>query len=256
MKKNLKTTTFKTGSAILISMGLLTAFPSLVIAGTMATSISQQSIQVKGTITDSSGEPVIGATIKVKGQTTGTITDLDGHFTLPASKGATLVISYIGYQTQEVIVSSNTMEIKMEEDAESLEEVVVVGYGTMKKKDLTGSIAQVRPDKLANEAPTSVQDVLRGTAGLNVGFSNDAKGGGSMTLRGQRSVYSSGDHNAPLIILDGMQFYGELSEINPNDIEQIDILKDASSAAVYGAKAANGVVLITTKKRQRQQTYH
>ena len=248
MKKNLKTTTFKTGSAILISMGLLTAFPSLVIAGTMATSISQQSIQVKGTITDSSGEPVIGATIKVKGQTTGTITDLDGHFTLPASKGATLVISYIGYQTQEVIVSSNTMEIKMEEDAESLEEVVVVGYGTMKKKDLTGSIAQVRPDKLANEAPTSVQDVLRGTAGLNVGFSNDAKGGGSMTLRGQRSVYSSGDHNAPLIILDGMQFYGELSEINPNDIEQIDILKDASSAAVYGAKAANGVVLITTKK--------
>mgnify|MGYP001540564731 CR=1 FL=1 len=129
-----------------------------------------------------------------------------------------------------------------------LDEVVVVGYGQMRKKDLTGSVIQIRPDKLANEAPKTVQDVLRGTPGLNVGYDASAKGGGSMQIRGQRSVYTDGGHNDPLIILDGMQFYGELSEINPNDIGQIDVLKDASSAAVYGAKAANGVIIITTKK--------
>ena len=99
-----------------------------------------------------------------------------------------------------------------------LDEVVVIGYGTMRKKDLTGSVTQVRPDALANEAPKTVQDVLRGTAGLNVGFDKSAKGGGSMSIRGQRSVYSDGGHNDPLIILDGMMFYGEFSEINPNDI--------------------------------------
>lgn len=234
---------------MLANMGLmLFTFPATGHATSLPTGITQQVNRVTGTVTDTKGEPIIGATVKAKGQSTGTITDLDGHFTLNVPKGTIITISYIGFTTQEITVNSTSLQIKMTEDAESLEEVVVVGYGVMKKKDLTGSIAQVRPDKIANEAPTTVQDVLRGTAGLNVGFSNEAKGGGSMTLRGQRSVYSSGDHNAPLIILDGMQFYGELSEINPNDIEQIDVLKDASSAAVYGAKAANGVILITTKK--------
>lgn len=129
-----------------------------------------------------------------------------------------------------------------------LDEVVVVGYGTMRKKDLTGSVIQLRPDNIALENPQSVQDVLRGTPGLSVGMATDAKGGGSLQIRGQRSLYTSGSHNDPLIILDGMMFYGELSEINPDDIGQIDVLKDASSAAVYGAKAANGVIIITTKK--------
>lgn len=248
MKFNLKTSNPKLGMTLLMTMGMLTITPYQTYASSLSMDIVQQEHQVKGTVVDSNGESVIGATVKVKGQKTGTVTDLDGHFTIVAPKGATLTISYIGYKNQEVVVGDGPVRVEMKEDSESLEEVVVVGYGTMKKKDLTGSVAQVRPDKLANEAPTTVQDVLRGTAGLNVGFSNDAKGGGSMTLRGQRSVYSSGDHNAPLIILDGMQFYGELSEINPNDIEQIDVLKDASSAAVYGAKAANGVVLITTKR--------
>lgn len=251
MKKERITSNRKTGLALLMSMGLLAACPCPLYATGITTAIAQQGHQVKGIVTDANGEPVIGATVKIKGQTTGTITDIDGNFSLSAPKGTVLVVSYIGFQNQEITVTGNTVSIQMKEDAAALDEVVVVGYGTMKKSDLTGSIAQVRPDKLANEAPTTVQDVLRGTAGLNVGFSNEAKGGGSMTLRGQRSVYSSGDHNAPLIILDGMMFYGELSEINPNDIEQIDVLKDASSAAVYGAKAANGVIMITTKKGKK-----
>ena len=136
----------------------------------------------------------------------------------------------------------------MKDDSQALEEVVVVGYGTMRKKDLTGSVVQVRPDKLANENPKTVQDILRGTPGLAVGYNADAKGGGSLSIRGQRSLYTDGGHNDPLLILDGMMFYGELSEINPDDIGQIDVLKDASAAAVYGAKAANGVIIITTKK--------
>src|SRR5690606_12975391 len=131
---------------------------------------------------------------------------------------------------------------------DALEEVVVVGYGTMRKKDLTGSITQIQADRLANENPKTVQDILRGTPGIRVGYSPSAKGGGDINIRGRRSVYDEGGHNSPLIVLDGMIFYGELSEINPDDIEQIDVLKDASAAAVYGAKAASGVIIVNTKK--------
>lgn len=211
-------------------------------------SIQQQTGKVQGTVVDGTGEPVIGATIKLQGGKGGAITDLDGHFSIDASRGATLEVSYIGYKTQIVKVTNSDLRITLQEDAKQLNDVVVVGYGTMRKKDLTGSVTQINPDKLANENPSTVQDLLRGTPGLNVGYSADAKGGGSMQIRGQRSVYTSGGHNDPLIILDGMAFYGELSEINPDDIGQIDILKDASAAAVYGAKAANGVIIVTTKK--------
>src|SRR5690606_18475523 len=131
---------------------------------------------------------------------------------------------------------------------DALEEVVVVGYGTMRKKDLTGSITQIQADRLANENPKTVQDILRGTPGIRVGYSPSAKGGGDINIRGRRSVYDEGGHNSPLIVLDGMIFYGELSEINPDDIEQIDVLKDASAAAVYGAQSANGVIIVSTKK--------
>jgi len=207
-----------------------------------------QTRKVSGTVHDEAGEPIIGATITVEGKSTGAISDINGRFTVEAPAGATLIISYVGYVTKEVPANALQLDITLQEDTKLMNEVVVIGYGTMKKKDLTGSISQIKPDKLQNEAPATVQDVLRGTAGINVGFSNTAKGGGSLSVRGQRSVYTSGSHNDPLIILDGMIFYGELSEINPADIEQIDILKDASSAAVYGAKSANGVVLVTTKK--------
>lgn len=209
----------------------------------------QQAGAVKGTVTDESGETIIGATVKVKNSQSGTITDFDGHFTLAdAKRGDVIVVSYIGYTTQEIVYKGGALNVVLKKDSKALDEVVVVGYGTMRKKDLTGSVTQIRPDRLANENPSTVQDLLRSTPGLNIGYDASAKGGGSMQIRGQRSVYTDGDHNEPLIILDGMQFYGELSEINPDDIGQIDVLKDASAAAVYGAKGANGVIVITTKK--------
>lgn len=209
-----------------------------------------QELTVRGSVKDMKGEPLIGVTVRIEGTTIGTITDLDGFFILSNVPGdATLEISYVGMKTQRIPVNGRTaIDVVMEEETEMLEEVVVVGYGTMRKKDLTGSVIQVRPDKLVYENPKTVQDILRGTPGLRVGYDPSAKGGGSLQIRGQRSVYTAGGHNDPLIILDGIMFYGELSEINPDDIAQIDVLKDASSAAVYGAKAANGVIIVTTKK--------
>ncbi len=229
----------------------MTAFPlpTMAVPGIQAT---QQSGTVKGQVTDKSGEPIIGATVKVKNEANvGTVTDFDGNFELKnVPAGGTLIVSYIGYTTKEMAYKSGqTVTVVIEEDSETLQEVVVVGYGTMRKKDLTGSVVQIDPSKLADQNPNSVQDLLRGTPGLQIGFDSSAKGSGaSIQLRGQNSLYTDGSHNSPLIILDGMQFAGELSEINPDDIEQIDVLKDASSAAIYGAKAASGVIIITTKK--------
>ncbi len=207
---------------------------------------------ISGVVSDVDGEALIGVTVAVKGTTLGTITDFDGAFNLNVPENGTLVISYMGYTTKEVRITADTRYIiTLEENALNLDELVVVGYGSMRKKDLTGSITQIRPDKLENENPKTVQDILRGTPGLNVGFDTSAKGGGTLEIRGQRSVYTASSHNSPLLVLDGMVFYGELSEINPDDIGQIDILKDASAAAIYGAKAANGVIIITTKKGKK-----
>jgi TonB-linked SusC/RagA family outer membrane protein len=215
-----------------------------------ATGYAQNNVKVSGTVTDSNGETLPGVSIIVKGSGVGVTTGNDGKYVIAVpGEDAVLQFSYMGYSTQEHTVGSRTtLDVTLVEDAEALDEIVVVGYGTMRKKDLTGSIIQIRPDKIADENPKTIQDILRGTPGLNVGYDASAKGGGSMQIRGQRSVYTDGGHNDPLIILDGMMFYGELSEINPDDIEQIDILKDASAAAIYGAKAANGAVIIVTKK--------
>ena len=215
-----------------------------------AVQAAQKTGAVKGQVTDKSGEAIIGATVKVKNTTTGAITDFNGNFTLNVQSGGVLVVSYIGYTTQEIAFKpGQTINVTLVEDSETLQEVVVVGYGTMRKKDLTGSVVQIDPNKIADQNPNSVQDILRGTPGLQIGFDSSAKGAGaSIQLRGQNSLYTDGGHNSPLIILDGMQFNGELSEINPDDIAQIDVLKDASSAAIYGAKAASGVIIITTKK--------
>lgn len=243
---------------LLIAIGFIVAQPVELRAGEtsdVAQAIAQQKQTVSGVVKDTNGELVIGASVAVKSTTNGTITDLDGRFHLVVDKNAILVISFIGYKTIEMpVIFGKPMNIILKEDSEVLDEVVVVGYGSMRKKDLTGSIVQIRPDRLSNENPGNVQDILRGTAGLNVGMDASAKGGGMLQIRGQRSLYQTDDditkdtHNSPLIILDGMAFYGELSEINPDDIGQIDVLKDASAAAVYGAKAANGVIIITTKK--------
>lgn len=205
---------------------------------------------VSGKVTDSSGSSVPGVSIVIKGTTNGTITDTNGNYSLSnVPESAIVQFSFVGMKGQEVAVAGKTsINVTLAEDAIDIEEVVAIGYGTARKKDLTGSITQIRPDQIANENPKTVQDVLRGTPGLQVGYDASAKGGGNMELRGQRSLYTDGGHNNPLLILDGMIFYGELSEINPDDIAQIDVLKDASAAAVYGSKAASGVIIITTKK--------
>ena len=205
---------------------------------------------VSGTVVDGTGLPVIGASVLVSDSTIGTTTDIDGRYTLAnVPAGATLEVSYIGYKTLTAAVNNRTtIDFVLEEDTQALDEVVVVGYGSMRKKDLTGSVVQINPDKIADSNPPTVQALLRGTPGLQIGYDASAKGGGSIQLRGQNSLYTDGSHNSPLIVLDGMVFYGELSEINPDDIGQIDVLKDASSAAIYGAKAASGVIIVTTKK--------
>ncbi|HRN47122.1 MAG TPA: TonB-dependent receptor plug domain-containing protein, partial [Niabella sp.] len=205
---------------------------------------------IKGMVLNDEGKALPGVTVAVSGSGTATMTNDLGVYTIAATKGQTLVFTSIGFVTKEVVIGDNP-EINITlvaTSAKAMDEVVVVGYGTMRKKDLTGAVVQIKPDNLANENPNTVQDILRGTPGLQVGYNASAKGGGSMQIRGQRSVYTSGGHNDPLIILDGMIFYGELSEINPDDIGQIDVLKDASAAAVYGSRAASGVIIITTKK--------
>ena len=245
---NLKKPSGKYFFAMVLAVGMI-SFPLPTMA-TPAVQNVQQSGIVKGQVVDKSGEPVIGATVKVNGSNTGTVTDFDGNFELKnVPAGGALTISYIGYKTQEVAYKNGqNLNVILEEDSETLQEVVVVGYGTMRKKDLTGSVVQIDPNKIADQNPGTVQDLLRGTPGLQIGFSSDAQSNASIQLRGQNSLYTEGSHNSPLIILDGMQFAGSLSEINPDDIEQIDVLKDASSAAIYGAKAASGVIIITTKK--------
>src|SRR5690606_7999057 len=215
-----------------------------------ARNLDVQNKEIRGRITDLEGTPLAGATITVKGTSLSVASDEQGQYTLSVpSTAQTLVVTLIGYETQELqIGSQNVINVSLSSGNDALEEVVVVGYGTMRKKDLTGSITQIQADRLANENPKTVQDILRGTPGIRVGYSPSAKGGGDINIRGRRSVYDEGGHNSPLIVLDGMIFYGELSEINPDDIEQIDVLKDASAAAVYGAKAASGVIIVNTKK--------
>ncbi|WP_207421139.1 SusC/RagA family TonB-linked outer membrane protein [Desertivirga brevis] len=238
-------TNYKKWSLAWVQFLLLTMLPLLMPIGVIA-----QNRPITGTVTDAkTGETLVGVAIKVQNSNTGTSTDAQGKFRLNVPANAVLIVSYLGYTPKTVNTgTSSTFEIKLTADSKSLEEVVVVGYNTVRKKDLTGAVTQIKPDKIADQNPNTVQDIIRGTPGLSVGMDPTAKGGGSIQIRGQRSVYTDGGHNDPLLILDGTIFYGELSEINPDDIEQIDVLKDASAAAVYGAKSANGVLLITTKK--------
>lgn len=215
-------------------------------------SASAQDKHVTGKVVDSVGKEVESVSVNVKGTSRSVKTDAKGAFTISAAKGDILKVTHIGYIDREVLVEEETrLIITLQQSATNLADVVVIGYGTSRKKDLTGAITQLKPDKIAEENPRTVQDVLRGTPGLTIGLDASAKNGGSIQIRGQRSVYTDGNHNSPLLVLDGMIFYGELSEINPDDIEQIDVLKDASAAAIYGARSANGVIIITTKKGNR-----
>lgn len=205
-----------------------------------------------GTVVDASNMPLKGVSVTIVNSAKGTSTDDNGRFSLTVPANASITFSFSGFASQTIKVpASGAVAIRLEISQKSMDEVVVIGYGQVRKKDLTGSIVQIRPDKLADQNPNTTQDIIRGTPGVTVGFDPTAKGGGSIQIRGQRSVYTDGGHNDPLLVLDGMIFYGELSEINPDDIQQIDILKDASAAAVYGAKSANGVLIITTKKGKK-----
>ena len=205
----------------------------------------EDKIPVKGKITDMADEPIIGASILEKGTTNGIITDLNGGFSLDVSPGAILVISYIGYAKQEVkVIPGKTLKIKMKEDAELLDEVVVVGYGTQKKVNLTGAVETIESDVIENRPIRSATDALQGTvSGLTVSSGTGKPGEfASFKIRGNTSINSAG----ALVIIDGMP--GDINVVNPQDIETISILKDAASAAIYGARAAEGVVLVTTKK--------
>ena len=207
-----------------------------------------QNIMVKGIVKDNFGEPVIGANVTEKGTTNGMITDLDGNFSLTVQKNATLVISYIGYVTQEIAIKGNTnLNITLKEDSKALEEVVVIGYGTARKSDVTGSIASVGGDKLQEMPSTNITYALQNrVAGVDMTQTSSQPGATmQIRIRGTRSLTASND---PLVVLDGIPFMANLSDINPGDIKSMDILKDASSTAIYGSRGANGVILITTNR--------
>ncbi|MDR2474475.1 MAG: SusC/RagA family TonB-linked outer membrane protein, partial [Bacteroidales bacterium] len=206
--------------------------------------------QVSGSVTDAGGEPLAGASVMEKGTTNGSMTDIDGKFTLSnVGNNAVLQVSFVGFVTQETPVgNASTLKIILTEDMQALEEVVVIGYGTVRRQDYTGSVSSV---KLENSAIATlpnlhILEALKGNvSGLNVGGISTAGGDADLLIRGQNSI--NGD-NKPLIILDGMIFMGNMTDINPNDIANIDVLKDAVAAAAYGSRSANGVISISTKK--------
>src|SRR5690606_16680508 len=205
-------------------------------------------INISGTVTDQNGEALIGVNIQVKGTTKGTITDFDGRYSLDdVDEQAILVFSYIGFQSQEVpVAGKSTIDIVLLPDAQLLDEVIVVGYGTVKKSDLTGSVTRISGEDFKRQPITQLTEMLSGTvSGFYSQQSASPGGGGSMEIRGQNSLSA---RTNPMIVLDGVIFNGSLQEINPNDIESIDILKDASSSAIFGARVAAGIILVTTKK--------
>ena len=213
-----------------------------------------QSMTVQGVVKDNTGEAVIGANVVVKGTTNGTITDFDGNFMLNVNKGDIIVISFIGYKTQELPAAA-TMNVILEDDSEVLEDVVVIGYGSVKKSDLSGSVVAVKAEDMNRGAVTSPQELMQGKVpGLSVTSGDGGPGSGS-TIR-IRSGASLNATNDPLIVIDGVPISNDaapgtsnaLSTINPNDIETFTVLKDASATAIYGSRASNGVIIITTKK--------
>ncbi len=204
-------------------------------------------VSISGKITDEKGQGLPGASIVEKGTANGTISDPDGSYNLSVSEQSVLIISFVGYETREIAIGTqSTIDVQMEPDAEQLDEIVVVGYGTMKKSDLTGSVTQIKAEDFKTQSMVQFTDMLTGTiAGLNTNQSTMAQGGASLEIRGPTSLSAGTD---PLIVLDGVIFNGSILDINPYDIESVDVLKDASSAAVFGSKAASGVIIITTTK--------
>lgn len=206
----------------------------------------QQAKTVTGTVTDVSGDPIIGANIRIKGTTTGTITDIDGNFSIEAEPQSVIEVSYIGYLTQETVINNQkSIRFLLKEDTKTLDEVVVIGYGVQKKADLTGSVANINTEKLNTQSNANIGQALQGKiAGVDIVSQGGAPGSGTrIMVRGIGTLNNA----SPLYIVDGM-YMNSIDHINPNDIASIDVLKDASSAAIYGSRAANGVIIVTTKE--------
>lgn len=228
------------------SGGTAFALPSM---GIDEVKMTQQDGTCTGVIKDTTGETVIGASVVVKGTTTGTITDFDGKFSLSGvNKGDIIQVSFVGYVTQEIAWDGKPLNVILKDDTQTLEEVVVVGFGTQKKVNLTGAVSTVGAKELASRPVNSVTDALQGTvAGMNFSV---AEGGGtlnsskSINIRGIGSI-GEGSSTSPLVLIDGME--GDLNSLNPQDIENISVLKDASASSIYGSRASGGVILVTTK---------
>lgn len=251
MNQNIKRTAFAIGSVVAVS--LLTP-PYTQAKVTDITSVTQQSGKVTGVVSDANGEPIIGASVMIKGTSTGSVTDLEGNFTIPnVPKNAILQVSYVGYKTATVSLNGkSSVKVTLQEDAAALDEVVVVGYGVQRKSDVTGALTRVDEKTLQSKPVANAFEALQGkAAGVDI-TSGDRPGElGSIRIRGNRSISAS---NSPLYVVDGVPLNsGGIEALNTNDIESIDILKDASSTAIYGSRGANGVVLITTKRGKSGQ---
>ena len=253
MKANVLTNNRKALFALLLCSGFIAGHPLAAFAaeGEAPAQAMQQTVEVSGIVKDASGMPVIGASVLEQGTTNGTITDLDGKFTLKVKSGATLEISFIGYKTQILKATpGTTMQVTMQEDSETLDEVVVVGYGVQKKSDVTGSVTSVPKDRLSKIPVTNVLQAVQGAvAGVTITQTSSIPGDAPDALvRGKNSLNAS---TGPYIVVDGVPISksgGTLNDINPNDIESMEILKDASATAIYGTNGSNGVILITTKR--------
>ena len=227
---------------------------SLLVGLFLSVSAFGQSFTVNGHVKDATGDDVIGATVRVVGQQGGVITDIDGIFSIEAKQGDMLQISYIGYETAEVAAAPH-VEVVLQDDSHSLNEVVVIGYGVARKNDLTGSVTALKPDEKNHGMITNAQDMIQGKiAGVNVTSGGGTPGGGAtIRIRGGSSLNASND---PLIVIDGLAMDNQgikgaanpLTMVNPNDIESFTVLKDASATAIYGSRGSNGVIIITTKK--------
>ena len=225
----------------LVTLFLLCLFPM----GALAQNV------VKGTVNDEAGEPIIGATVKVKGSNAGSITDFDGKFSVDAASNATLTVSYVGYLTQDVkVAGKNNLTIVLKEDAQMLNDVVVIGYGTMKKSDISGSVATINKEQMERKVPVNVADALQGAAAGVLVTNQDGAPGTASAIRIRGIGTINGDAN-PLYVVDGVQCGTNADFVNPSDIESIEVLKDASATAIYGSAGANGVIMITTKHGQK-----
>ena len=244
-----KTCFAKSSCIVLASALFCTSLPALATSSTAGTNLAvqQQDQKLKGQVIDATtGEPVIGVNVLVKGSTNGTITDIDGKYELNAPAGAILQISFIGYKTVEIAATTSEQTIKLHEDTETLDEVVVVGYGVQKKESLTGAMSTLKENRLKDVTTPTVENMLNGkVSGVYVAPGSGQPGSnGAVQIRGRATLSGS---TSPLWVIDGVIVGEDPGVLNPSDIENMTILKDAASTAIYGSQGANGVIIVTTK---------